>query len=124
MAMVSKELSMRRGYVVLSLALIVILDVSCKGSRISLENWSQIVDRARAQAILKSPTLDSLSHAMIRTNEPKLFVAHLPFGGGEYHLVWQISSNRTAELKGHGDFKMLDELENAALVVRKVAPGR
>lgn len=85
------------------------LGVSCQGpgsSRFRAE-WPQIVERARARVLAERPNLDDASREMIRTNDPRLLVLHIPFGN-DYRFVWTISSNRTIELHAHSDYRNLD----------------
>ena len=85
------------------------------GSRFRSE-WPQIVGRARAQVIDESTNLDTASREIIRTIDPRLFVVQLPFGANDYRFVWTISSNRTVELRGYGDFRKLD---GASVAIRE-----
>ena len=117
MAVVEMATMKKRTCIVVSIAFTLFLS-ACRGpesSRSRLE-WLQLVGRARAQVMDESTNLDTTSREIIRTNDPRLFVVKLPFGANDYRFVWTISSNRTVELRGYGDFRKLD---GASVAVRE-----
>jgi len=64
--------------------------------------------------------LDTASREMVRTNEPRFLVIHIPFWN-EYIYSWAISSNRTVEVEAHTDYWDLDA---ESVRIRETQPAR